>query len=143
MFWTCCEQKKFFWPQGGPLYRFFSKKLKFPKILKNMFFCIPGPKKVFFRGFKLLLTVKNWEKLEKIEFSDSLNLTVFEVQTERSEGNHLIYSFFKTSLDHDLDAQRPQKPTFNWFWNQQKSRLSYFLRLFFISEPVHVKLDVA
>jgi len=108
-----------------------------------MFFSLPGPKKVFFGGFQLHLTVKNWEKLEKIEFSDSFNLTVFEVQSERSEGNHLIYSLFKTSLDHDLDAQRPQKPIFNWFWNQQKSRLSYFLRLFFISEPVHVKLDVA
>jgi len=32
MFWTCLEQKMLFLPQGGPLYRFFSKKSKFPKI---------------------------------------------------------------------------------------------------------------
>ena len=54
MFWTCFEQKKFFLPQGGPLYRKKSKKFKKTKNAqfssgsrKNMFWTCLEQKKFF------------------------------------------------------------------------------------------------
>ena len=114
MFWTCLEQKMHFLPQGGPLYRFFSKKSKFSKIHKNMFFCLPGPKKVFLGCFCPLSDINNREKLFKRVKNDYFYIDCVsrEARPVRAQRGESLFLCFWTMLEQGLDAKRLQKHHF-------------------------------
>ena len=80
-----------------------------------MFFCLPGPKKVFLDRFYRLLILNNRGKLIKCVNNDYFYIDCVsrEARPVRAQRGESLLFFFGTMLDHDLDAQRPQKPSFN------------------------------